>query len=143
MEDGVEQAAHHERIWCGKSVRQTRRSRRTLDRGVSGQSLSAPDQHAKKDSVAGGSVPMGPDGFSLAAPAVARRTGLLQPQRIGFESRTAQAGVLCVAEVLSRDGFHQVGGDRLATLECDPEIPSATPFGWLPACPRSTSWDHP
>jgi len=32
-------------------------ARRTLDRGVSGQSLSAPDQHAEKDSVAAGLSP--------------------------------------------------------------------------------------
>src|SRR5882724_10688935 len=136
MEDGVEQAAHHERIWRGKSVRQTRRSRRTLDRGVSGQSLSAPDQHAEKDSVAGGSITVGPDGLSFAAPAVARHTGLLQPQRLGFESRTAQAGVLCVAEVLSGNGVNQIAGRPEATLAYGPETRSAMPSESLPACLR-------
>jgi hypothetical protein len=44
----MEQAPHHERIWRGKSVRQTRGTRRTLDRGVSVQPLPTPDHHAEK-----------------------------------------------------------------------------------------------
>ena len=51
----------------------------------------------------------------------------------------AKTGVLCVAEVLSGNGFHQIAGRRPAMLECGPETPNAMPSGWLPACPRSIS----
>src|SRR5882672_10832317 len=102
MEDGMGQAADHERIWRGKSLRQARERRRTLDRGVSGQPLPAPDQYAEKDPIAGGPIALGADGFPFAAPLAAWHPGLLQPQGTGFESRGTQAGVLRVAEVLSR-----------------------------------------
>ena len=75
---------------------------------------------------------------------------------------TAQAGVLRVAEVLSgmdsgNDPATSAGRDGSACRKaegalsrwvgfrpaCGPEIPSAMPSGWLPACLHSISWDRP
>src|SRR6185436_439323 len=88
MDDRMEQAPDRERIWRGKSLRQARRSRRTLDRGVPGQPLPAPDHHAEKDPIAGGPVTLGPDGFPFTAPLAARHTGLYN--RRGLVSNLGQ-----------------------------------------------------
>src|SRR5438552_11534969 len=113
-----------------------------MDRGVSGQSLSAPDQHAEKDSIIGGIIALGTDGLPLPAPLPARHPGLLQPQGVGFKSGTTQAGVLCLAEILQGNRARQITNCQQITLACGPEIPSAKPSGWPPASPRSISWDR-
>src|SRR5438477_7319599 len=74
-----------------------------MDRGIPGERIPAPGEHAEKDSFLTGHLSLDPDGLSFSAPAFARHPGLPQPQRFDFRSGRKEKGLLCNAEVLSRD----------------------------------------
>src|SRR5579864_5875918 len=103
MGEQIQQAADRQRIWRGRALRQARRREPTLDRGISGESLRAPARHDSEDPGLGWTVAMGADGFPFAAASSARHSVLLQPEGVGLKYGPAQAGVLCVAEILYGD----------------------------------------
>src|SRR5213080_1252786 len=74
-----------------------------MDRGIPGERIPAPGEHAEKDSFLTRHVSLDPDGLSFSAQTFAWHPGLPQPQRFDFRSGRKEKGLLCNAEVLSRD----------------------------------------
>src|SRR5256886_732784 len=74
-----------------------------MDRGIPGERIPAPGEHAEKDSFLTRHVSLDPDGLSFSAQTFAWHPGLSQPQRFDFRSGRKEKGLLCNAEVLSRD----------------------------------------
>lgn len=75
---GLRQTARHERVRRRSALRQPRRRRNAVDRGVPGTALRAPDQDARPDSVPARHDAVDPQGLPLAEPIAAARPGLLE-----------------------------------------------------------------
>src|SRR5258708_2088523 len=100
MDIKVQQAAHHERIWGRRTLRLSWRFAYTLERGVSGKSLSTPDSHAEAHSFSAWNHTVDFERLSQPAAHTARDRGLLQSQRVGNRTWGKKEGFLCPSEVL-------------------------------------------
>src|ERR1043166_1718422 len=78
-----------------------------MDRGVSGEYLSASDCDVEKDPFPARHVAMDPDRLPFPTPAAAKDPRLLEPQGIDFKSWREEEGVLRLAAVVSRKALKQ------------------------------------
>src|SRR5713101_3537803 len=74
-----------------------------MDRGIPGELLPAHGEHVEENLFLTGHLSVDPDGLSFSAQTLNRHPGLSQPQRFDFRSGRKEKGLLCNAEVLSRD----------------------------------------
>src|SRR5438067_4310272 len=74
-----------------------------MDRGIPGERIPAPGEHAEKNFFLTRHLSLDPHGLSFSAQTFDRHPGLSQPQRSDFRSGRKEKGLLCNAEVLSRD----------------------------------------
>src|SRR5438128_5295265 len=74
-----------------------------MDRGIPGERIPAPGEHAEENFFLTRHVSLDPDGLSFSAQTFAWHPGLPQPKGIDFRSGTKEKGLLRNAEILSRD----------------------------------------